>query len=81
MGELEKSFLSFLETEVAGNPMKSEHYLPTAVQELLKRKEATVKVLRSGDKWFGVTYKEDKEDVVNAISELKGKGVYPEKLW
>ena len=81
MNELEKSFLSFLETEVAGNPMKSEHYLPTAVQELLKKKEATVKVLRSGDKWFGVTYKEDKEDVVNAISELKGKGVYPEKLW
>ncbi len=81
LGELEKSFLSFLETEVPLNPMKSEHYLPTAVQELLKKNEATVRVLRSRDKWFGVTYKEDKENVVNAISALKAQGVYPDKLW
>ena len=81
LSELDKSFRHFLDTEVAGNPMKSEYYLPTAVQELLKKNEATVRVLRSRDKWFGVTYKEDKEKVVKAISELKAKGVYPDKLW
>ena len=81
LGELDRSFRSFLDTESGKNPLKSEFFLPKAVQELLEEGKATVKVLRSSDKWFGVTYKEDKEDVVNAIRLLKNKGVYPDKLW
>jgi choline kinase len=79
--ELDRSFRLFLDNEAGKNPMKSEFFLPKAVEELLEAGEATVKVLHSSDKWFGVTYKEDKEDVVNAIRALKDKGVYPDKLW
>ena len=52
-----------------------------AVGELLKEGKIDVKVLKSGDQWYGVTYKEDKEGVMNAIRSLKDKGLYPEKLW
>ncbi len=79
--ELEKSFVRFLDNDAGKNPLKSEFFLPKAVKELLESQRATVKVLKSSDKWFGVTYKEDKEDVVKAIQSLKDKGVYPDKLW
>ena len=49
--------------------------------ELLKEDKAEVTVLESRDRWYVVTYKEDKETVVNAIRQLKDKGLYPEKLW
>lgn len=81
LDELEKSFVRFLDNDAGKNPLKSEFFLPKAVEELLEAKRAAVKVLKSSDKWFGVTYKEDKEDVVNAIRLLKEKGVYPDKLW
>ena len=48
---------------------------------VLEEKKATVEVLKSSDKWYGVTYKEDKEVVVEAIKNMKAKGLYPEKLW
>jgi len=51
------------------------------VDELLKEGKADVTVLKSIDRWYGVTYKEDKETVVNAIKGLKEAGCYPEKLW
>ena len=51
------------------------------VDELLQAKEATVKVLHSADKWFGVTYKEDKPAVEAAIQALKNAGLYPDNLW
>ncbi|MBP5151380.1 MAG: nucleotidyltransferase [Lachnospiraceae bacterium] len=79
--ELEKGFDEFLETQVEKNPMKSEFYLLGPVQELITEGKATVKVLKSTDKWFGVTYKEDKEAVMKAIKALKDKGVYPDDLW
>ena len=81
MRELEKRFPDFLEKAVSEDPLKSEYYLPFAVEELLKEGKARVRMLESGDKWYGVTYKEDKEDVVNALRSLKDKGFYPEKLW
>ena len=81
MNELELSFKKFLTEEVPNNLLKSEYFLPTVVQQLLKNGAAEVKVLQSKDKWFGVTYKEDKAKVVEAIASLKEQGVYPKELW
>ncbi|MCI8683449.1 MAG: nucleotidyltransferase [Lachnospiraceae bacterium] len=78
--ELELGFEKFLEEELPGNPLKAEYYLPMAVGSLLREGKASVQVLSSRDQWFGVTYKEDKEMVVNAIAELKKKGLYPEEF-
>ena len=61
--------------------MKCEHVIPTAVGELVKENKCTVKMLSSHDRWFGVTYKEDKPLVVARIQEMKDLGVYPDVLW
>lgn len=79
--ELEKSFKPFLEEALATNPLKSEYFLPSVVNTLIQNQSATVKVLHSTDKWYGVTYKEDKPVVVNAIKHLQNQGIYPNKLW
>jgi len=81
LDELAILFDKFLREEVPGNPLKSECYIPISVDTLLKEGKATVKVLHSSDKWFGVTYKEDKPMVVESVKKLKEAGVYPEKLW
>lgn len=81
MQELKSAFEQFLATEVPLNPLKSEFFLPTVVQQLLESQKTQVRVLETKEKWFGVTYKEDKEKVVEAIKQLKEKGVYPEHLW
>lgn len=78
--ELETGFVKFLKEELPDNPMKAEYYLPMAVGDLLQEGKASVQVLNSRDKWFGVTYKEDKEQVVKAIAELKQQGQYPEEF-
>ena len=74
-------FPAFLDKALAENPMKAEYFLPTVVSGLLSQRKARVKVLRSNDKWYGVTYKEDKPMVVAALADLRQKGMYPEKLW
>lgn len=71
----------FFKEEVAKNPLKAECLIPTEVDVLIKAGKATVEVLNSSDKWFGVTYKEDKPFVVENIKKLKEAGEYPEKLW
>ena len=76
---LEKAFVKFIE-ENSGDP-KAEFYIPTVVNDLIANDEIKLKVLESGDKWFGVTYKEDKDEAVKNIAELIKQGVYPEKLW
>ena len=81
MKELKERFRRFLEENLKENPMKCEYFLPFVVDELLKEGKASVQVLKSGDKWYGVTYKEDKPVVVNAIQRLKDSGLYPQKLW
>ena len=81
LGELENRFGAFLDKNLPVNPMKCEYFLPFVVDELLKADLAEVTVLKSVDRWYGVTYKEDKETVVKAIKDLKDKGLYPEKLW
>lgn len=77
---LEEGFEVFLEEKVPENP-KAEYLLPTIVGGLLKENKIDLQVLKSHDKWFGVTYKEDKESVVASVRELVEQGVYPEKLF
>lgn len=79
--ELKDRFPKFLSENIEKNPMKCEYFLPFVVDELLGEKKATVKVLKSMDKWYGVTYKEDKPVVMAAIQKLKDEGLYPQKLW
>ncbi len=79
--ELSSRFISFLDKELPENPIKCEYFLPFVVDELLKEEKASVSVLKSSDRWYGVTYKEDKETVVEAIRQLKKSGLYPENLW
>ena len=79
--ELKERFPKFLEENLESNPLKCEFFLPSVVNELLDEGKATVEVLKSQDRWYGVTYKEDKEFVVNAIKGLKDSGLYPQHLW
>ena len=79
--ELGEYFVEFLKNDVPKNPIKAEFYLPFAVRDMLGEKKCTVEVLKTTDKWVGVTYKEDKPDVVKAIQNLVESGAYPEKLW
>ena len=79
--ELKDRFPKFLDENLKVNPLKCEYFLPFVVDELLGEKRATVKVLKSMDKWYGVTYKEDKPVVVAAIQNLKDGGLYPQRLW
>ncbi len=81
MAEMEERFPAFLDKALVENPLKGEYYLPLAVDQLLKENKAKIKILPSTDKWFGVTYKEDRESVVNALQSMKDKGLYPEILW
>ena len=81
LGELDQRFAAFLEKGLKENPLKCEYFLPFVVDELLKENKAEVTVLKSVDRWYGVTYKEDKQMVVDAIRRLKDQGLYPEKVW
>ena len=76
MTELKKQFSDFLTNEMPKNPLKAEYFLPSVVSSLLADNKATVQVLHSNDKWYGVTYKEDKATVVAAIAALKQRGIY-----
>lgn len=76
---IDELFLEFLEKNK--EDLKAEFYLPEIVNKMLASKKASVKVLASDSKWFGVTYSEDKEKVKKEINKLKAAGVYPIKLW
>ena len=78
--ECKKRFPKFLEENLPKNPEKCEFFLPSVVSDLVKEGKADVRVLDNTDKWYGVTYKEDKETVVNAFRELKNSGIYPENF-
>ncbi len=78
--ELETGFISFLEN-IKPEDIKVEYLLPTVVGNMLKKEKATVKVLKTNDKWFGVTYHEDKQSVVDSIKGLVAQGKYPSKLF
>ncbi len=76
---LKEKFRIFIEQNA--NQPKAEFYIPVVVNELIQEGRARVKVLTSAGKWFGVTYKEDREKVMQAIARQVESGQYPEKLW
>lgn len=80
VSECKSRFSAFLEQNLAKNPEKCEFYIPTAVAELIAEGRADVKVIESTDKWYGVTYKEDKPQVEAAFDRLINEGKYPEKF-
>jgi dTDP-glucose pyrophosphorylase len=76
---LETGFAEFM--KVNAQSPKAEFYIPTVINDLLKRKMASVRILPCSDQWFGMTYREDRELVASRISELIKMGVYPTNLW
>ena len=79
--EADRRFAGWLDENLAKNPLKCEYFLPLVVTELLEEGKAKVKLLHSADKWYGVTYREDKPVVVDAIARMTAEGLYPENLW
>ena len=79
--ELESRFPVFLRTALRENPLKGEFFLPFVVNELLSEGKATARVLKSEDRWWGVTYQEDKPQVKAALKALADQGLYPSPLW
>ncbi|MBQ8239127.1 MAG: NTP transferase domain-containing protein [Oscillospiraceae bacterium] len=80
--EIEAKFPAFLDATLSGNAVKAEFFLPGTVGQLLEENRATVKVLRSPDKWYGVTYAADKPGVVAALKAMSEQGLYPaDGLW
>ena len=81
MKELEDGLPEFFAKVIPADPLKGEYLLPEVTDRLIKEGRAKVKVLPTHDKWCGVTYQADKEDVKNILQAKKDKGEYPEKLW
>ncbi len=81
MGELETRFVRFMKETMPANPVKSEFYLPFAVEEMLREGRCDVKVLQTPDQWYGVTYPQDKASVCAAIEKMKADGIYRRYLW
>ena len=77
---LNEGFVDFL-SGINDNDLKKEYLLPAVVDELIKADKAEVSVLKTNDRWFGVTYKEDKESVIQSIRALVDKGEYPRMLY
>ena len=79
--EITARFHTFLETTLVENPLKGEYFLPLPVSQLIEEGKATVKVLTSPDRWYGVTYAADKPVVMNALHTMQEQGMYPDGLW
>lgn len=78
---LEDGFVEFFKNTVPNNPLKAEYLLPIFIGELLREKKVSVKVLETTDKWFGVTYQEDKPFVIESFKKLIENGEYNENLF
>ena len=78
-GQLREYFVRFLQQN--GSDLKKECYIPNTVNDIIVAGQGKVKVLKSNDPWFGVTYREDHSHVVENIQRLVKEGKYPEKLW
>lgn len=81
MKEIREGFSAFLDEGLKSNPMKCEYFLPAVVSGLVEKGQAAVTVLKSSDKWYGVTYREDKPVVEAAMQKMKDEGIYPKHLW
>lgn len=79
--QLEPLFIDFLNNNLESNPMKCEYVIPTAIGQLVDAQEIQVKVYASPDRWFGVTYQEDKPEVVENLERFKDEELYPFDLW
>ncbi|MBR2685915.1 MAG: nucleotidyltransferase [Erysipelotrichaceae bacterium] len=81
MDYLKPIFERFLEENLEENPLKCEHVIPTAIGEMIQNGDVNVKVLTSSDQWYGITYREDKAHLVDALAKLKAQNLYPHNLW
>ena len=81
VAQTREGFAPFLDTALKENPMKGEYFLPSVVNRLMAENKVRVKVLTSPDKWYGVTYQEDKPVVQAAIAAMTAQGLYPSPLW
>ncbi len=74
-------FPAFLDQALPADPMKAEYYLPSVVTQLLDEQKATVQILPCPDKWYGITYQDDKPEVITALAAMTASGRYPSPLW
>lgn len=79
--EINARFSAFLDKALPENPLKCEYFLPIPIAQLIQEKKASVKVLTSPDRWFGVTYAADKPVVVAELKKMTDEGKYPDGLW
>ena len=79
--ELDERFAAFLDGALVSNPLKGEYFLPLPVSQLIEESKASVKVLTSPDRWYGVTYAADKPVVMDALHGMQEQGLYPDGLW
>jgi len=80
-GQLFEEFLTKLAADEKANPLKAEFYLPFAVDSLMQNGKAQTTVMTTADKWYGMTYKEDHQMVIDAIASMVQTGKYPSPLW
>lgn len=78
---LRQRFETFLGTKAVENPLKAEYFLPSVPDALIHEGRASVRVLDTRERWYGVTYREDLESVKAAMERMRAEGLYPEKLW
>ena len=78
---LENGFKEFFEKEVPGNPLKAEYLIPIFIGELLEQGKMSVKVLKTNDTWYGMTYHEDVAAVKNSFKKMLADGVYKADLF
>ena len=78
---LEKGFVAFFEKEVPANPLKAEYLIPIFIGQLLEKGQMAVKVLKTNDTWYGMTYREDVEAVRESFHKMLAEGVYTEELF
>ncbi|MCC8141923.1 MAG: nucleotidyltransferase [Lachnospiraceae bacterium] len=74
-------FPAFLDEALASDPIRSEYFLPSVVEKLLHNGRATIEILSCPDKWYGVTYRNDKPEIVRALQAMTTSGIYPAPLW
>ncbi len=81
LAELRARLVEFLQTRAVEDPLKAEFYLPSVPDALIREGKAQVRVLETGERWYGVTYREDLDSVKTAMADLCKRGVYPDALW